>query len=79
MSGRAQVFIPSQREMVDLIFGQATKDMSIAEVRLGGFVLHKHASILGVRFTAGEPLTGEWTSHAITDRDGETASERVCD
>ena len=79
MSGRAQVFIPSQREMVDLIFGQATKDMSIAEVRLGGFVLHKHASILGVRFTADEPLTGEWTSHAITDRDSETASECVCD
>ncbi len=72
MCGRAQVLIPSQREMVDLILAQATKDMSIAEVQLGGFVLHKHASVLGVRFTAGEPLTGE--SHVCCIR---TRSTRV--
>lgn len=58
LSGRTQIFIPTAGQMTDLILVGAANDLSAVEVRLGAFQTRSHANICGVRFTAGESLTG---------------------
>ena len=58
LSGRTTIFFPTLHEMTDLIIAGAAGNMTTVEVKLGGFETRTHASICGVRFTAGESLTG---------------------
>ena len=58
LSGRTHYFSPSALQMTDLILAGAAEDMSTVEVKLGAFETRTHASVCGIRFTAGESLTG---------------------
>ena len=58
LAGRTGVFIPTADEMTDLILLGAAGNMTTVETKLGAFETRTHASICGVRFTAGESLTG---------------------
>ena len=58
LSGRTKFLLPTAAQITDIIIAGAADNLSTVEVRLGAFEARSHAHVCGVRFTAGESLTG---------------------